>query len=135
MVKHQILRMYHPVCLRDLFLPLLFLLFINDMAFQDVSCSIALFADDSKCFKQITTVNDCIDLQNDLNVLFLWSKKWQMAFNASKCKVLSITRSRSPIMYDYSMNHATLEHVGTFRDLGVIIDETLSFTPHTHDDL
>jgi hypothetical protein len=30
------------------------------------------------------------------------------------------------------MNHATLQHVGTFRDLGVIIDGTLSFTPHIY---
>ena len=110
--------------------PMLFLLFINGMPSVTTSCTTALFADDSKCFKQIVDVNDCQSLQKDLDALYNWSKAWKMDFNPTKCKVLSISRSRNPIVFAYKMNDVILEHVTTFKDLGVIIDESLSFTSH-----
>ena len=58
--------------------------------------SIALFADDAKCHKQIRTINDCVLLHNDLINLYEWSITWKMTFNASKCKVLSISRCSKP---------------------------------------
>ena len=109
--------------------PLFFLLFINDMPNVSESTT-ALFADDAKCFKSINSIDNCICLQNDINRFHDWSVAWNMTFNASKCKVLTISRKHQPIMYDYKMNNQSLEHVGTFRDLGVVIDETLSFTTH-----
>ena len=110
--------------------PLLFLLYINDMPSVVQHSTIALFADDSKCFKSIDSVNDCILLQNDIDALFHWSQTWKMSFNASKCKVLSITRSRSPITFSYTMNGTPLENVGVFKDLGVFVDFKLSFNNH-----
>lgn len=109
--------------------PLLFLLYINDMPFV-ASCPTALFADDSKCFKQITCIEDCQTLQNDLNNFYNWSQIWKMSFNASKCKVLSITRSQNPICFNYSMNNAPLDNVNVFTDLGVTLDGKLSFNNH-----
>jgi hypothetical protein len=109
--------------------PLFFLLFINDMPNVSTSTT-ALFADDAKCFKSIETPDDCIALQNDINRFHDWSVAWSMTFNASKCKVLTISRMHLPIVFNYTMNNQALEHVGTFKDLGVVIDETLSFTPH-----
>ncbi|ELU05978.1 hypothetical protein CAPTEDRAFT_134057, partial [Capitella teleta] len=35
--------------------------------------------------------NDCLKLQYDLDKLLSWSKKWDINFNASKCKVLSVS--------------------------------------------
>ena len=89
--------------------------------------TVALFADDSKCFKQISCRDDCINLQNDLNNLHDWSLKWSMSFNPDKCKIMSITRSRSPITFPYSMNGVLIEHVGIFKDLGIFVDSTLYF--------
>ena len=110
--------------------PLLFLLFINDMPDVVTSSTTALFADDCKVFKEIKSRDDCSNLQNDLNALHQWSNKWEMSFNASKCKVLTITRSRNPISFDYHLDGKVLEHVGEFRDLGVIFNESLSFKSH-----
>ena len=108
----------------------MFLLYINDMPLFVQHSTIALFADDSKCFKPINSVNDCILLQNDLDALFRWSQTWKMCFNAAKCKVLTITRNHNPIIFTYNMNNAPLEHVGIFKDLGVFIDSKLSFNSH-----
>ena len=53
-----------------------------------------------------------------------------MNFNASKCKVLKITRSHAPISFNYHLDGSILEHVGEFKDLGVILDKSLSFKSH-----
>lgn len=109
--------------------PLLFLLFINDLPNVSNSTT-ALFADDAKCFRAIVDRNDCIDLQQDLDRFYEWSVLWQMNFNPSKCKVLSVSRAKNPIVYNYSMNNQPLEHVGTFKDLGILVDQSLSFSSH-----
>ena len=109
--------------------PLLFLLFINDLP-SVATCTTALFADDSKCFSEINSLNDCVLLQNDLDKMYEWSVLWNMSFNPTKCKILSITRRTNPICYNYSMNGVPLENVGNFKDLGVVIDEKLTFNTH-----
>ena len=110
--------------------PLFFLLFINDMPSMALSCSTALFADDAKCFKEIKSHGDSVALQNDLNNLHSWGVRWGMCFNAQKCKILSVTRSRSKTMFTYTLNGTPLEHVGNFKDLGVVVNSSLSWSPH-----
>ena len=110
--------------------PLLFLLFINDLPSIASNCTTALFADDSKCFREINDFNDCILLQNDLDRMFEWSQSWNMNFNPMKCKVLTITRRCQKLCFNYSLDGTSLEHVGTFTDLGVVVDEKLSFNSH-----
>lgn len=110
--------------------PLLFLLFINDLPSVTSSSTTALFADDSKCFMEIRSIDDCILLQNDLDSMLSWSNDWQMVFNPDKCKILSVTRSKNPQVFNYNINGSPLEHVGFFKDLGVFIDSTLSFSTH-----
>ena len=54
-----------------------------------------------------------------------------MKYNATKCKLLTVTRSRSPIGFNYNLDGSMLESVGTFnKDLGVVIDKNLCFTSH-----
>jgi len=48
------------------------------------------FADDTKIFSQITDDNDWKALLDDLLKLTTWSERWQMLFNASKCKVMHV---------------------------------------------
>lgn len=93
--------------------PLLFLLFINDMPDVIVSSTVALFADDCKVFKVIRNERDCQLLQDDLKKLNDWSTKWNMNFNASKCKIMRITRSNSPVEFNYYLD-------GTQNVLGIL---------------
>lgn len=88
--------------------PLLFLIFINDISSVLNNCQFLLFADDLKIYTRVSSINDCVILQNELNVLFDWCKKWGMSLNISKCYSMSFYRSRSPLQFVYSINNISL---------------------------
>ena len=110
--------------------PLLFLLYINDMPSVARHASLALFADDSKCYKQISNISDCLLLQNDIDSLCDWSKKWDLNFHPSKCQIICVTRKRNIIEFDYKMNGVVLERTNSIKDLGVDISSTLVWDDH-----
>ena len=72
--------------------PLMFLGYINDIGLQ-ITSELGLFADDSLLYGFANNISSAEMLQSDLNKLLVWSEKWQMAFNASKCFLLRVTRS------------------------------------------
>ena len=51
-----------------------------------------------------------------------------MSLNVSKCNLLSITRSKKPVLFNYNVNGYVLQCVNEMGDLiGVFIDKTLSW--------
>jgi hypothetical protein len=55
----------------------------------------------------VTSVSDYDILQQGLNYLTnldLWSRNNNIKFNSLKCKVLSMTRTKTPIFYDYYLS-------------------------------
>ena len=78
--------------------PLLFVILINDLpdAIHEQT-STAMYADDTKMHRTILTVKDCDTLQQDLTSLNTWSHESNLKFNASKCKVLTVTRKKTPV--------------------------------------
>jgi len=56
-------------------MPLLFLIFINDLDVEDINSNILKFADDTKIFKEVRCSTDCSQLQADLDKLVLWAQK------------------------------------------------------------
>ena len=92
--------------------------------------NLRLFADDSLVYFAIETPHDCLTLQKDLDKLSLWASKWQMTFNVTKCKTLSITRKRNPIYHQYSMNNQPLESVRNHPYLGVEVTQKLNWSNH-----
>ena len=109
--------------------PTLFLLYINDLPEVSIS-NTKLFADDTKVSNPVPTDQDIADLQDDINAKAAWSEHWQISFNASKCKTMHLGRSNPKHMY--TMGQAVLESTATEKDLGVTLDQDLSFTPHTN---
>ena len=77
--------------------PLLFLIYINDLASAIQHSSIRLFADDCVLFKAIRSASDCQGLQEDLNNVQNWCAKWQLRLNPSKCKPMNVTNKRNTI--------------------------------------
>ena len=53
-----------------------------------------------------------------------------MRINASKCKVMRITKKKSPFTYDYHINGAKLDSVSLHRDLGLLTSDVLSWNYH-----
>ena len=109
--------------------PLMFLIYINDIG-DNISSSLQLFADDCILYRTITSPEDSIQLQRDLDSIFEWSQLWQMNFNIKKCVVLRCYRITSPILTSYSLAGQLLEYVKEHSYLGVILDQQMSFTSH-----
>ena len=61
-----------------------------------------------------------------------WSLRNNIRFNTSKCKTLTVTRKKTPIGFDYTLDGTTLTRVSEEKDLGVIITSTLSWDSHIH---
>ena len=75
--------------------PLLFLLFINDLA-SHVKSQCCLFTDDCVLYHPIHGQSVNIAMQQDLQYLEEWSKTWDMKFNATKCLIVSTDKSGPP---------------------------------------
>ena len=76
--------------------------FINDMPICVESSTVEMFADDAECYKKVRNRKDCENLQSDIDNLYEWSILWVLRFNPIKCKLMTFTRSVSPInLYSY----------------------------------
>ena len=73
--------------------PLLFLCFVNDIP-ASIQCKIRLYADYILLYSEISSTNDCIRLQNDINYLSNWFETWLLQFNPAKCMHLRISNRR-----------------------------------------
>ena len=120
--------------------PLLFLIYINDLIdLLSPDCHPTLFADDLKLFSDTSPVfipgSDSLVasrlLQSSLDHLLLWSSLWQLPISIPKCSVLSIV-SNSELLRTrhYLIGNHPLPQVSNCSDLGVIIDNQLSFSHH-----
>ena len=109
--------------------PLLFLCHINDLP-SWVKSTVRLFADDCLLYRTIKTIQDQIQLQKDLESLEKWASLWGMRFNASKCYIMSINRTKIPLTYTYTLDNHILEKVNNNPYLGVIISDDLKWAPH-----
>ncbi len=91
-----------------------------------------MFADDTKIYCEILSTKDCEALQKDLQNLESWSKTWQMRFHSQKCKVFRVGKNHPDYLYQMEMPNGTcdLDFVKSEKDLGVDIDDQLSFGLH-----
>jgi hypothetical protein len=116
--------------------PILFVIYINDLP-DMLNSECYLFADDTKLFNEINSKRDQELLQQDLNTLHEWSKKWLLNFHPDKCKVLSICLSKIISKHVYKLKCGDdvheLENVDRIKDLGVTVDSKLSFETHIHE--
>ena len=110
--------------------PLLFVIYINDLP-ENVVSSIFLFADDTKIFKEVNSINDSKIIQKDIDELEKWSNDWLLRFHPDKCHVLTIGKHSNIVhAHPYSLAGNQLEHTFIEKDLGVLIDSDLSFEEH-----
>jgi hypothetical protein len=109
--------------------PILFLMYINDLP-DEIGATVRLFADDTIAYMTMTGENDAASLQHDLDKLAAWEDKWQMKFHPDKCSILRITRSKTPLMYNYQLHGHVLKSETNSKYLGVTIDNKLCWNTH-----
>ena len=84
--------------------------------------------DDTKLFNMVLDIQGYKQLREDLDKLLDWSETWQLHFNHGKCKALHFGRNNPK--KKYSIGNTTLEVVREEKDLGVIVDDQLTFHEH-----
>ena len=109
--------------------PILFLIYINDLP-EEVKAKVRLFADDTLVHMTMTSENDAASLQQDLDRLASWEKKWQIQFHPQKCSVLRISRSKSPKFFQYHLHGHILQSETNSKYLGITINNKLSWNNH-----
>ena len=120
--------------------PILFVLYINDLPeVVDRDTYIFLFADDTKAFRHIKTPLDSVILQKDIENMVKWSNIWLLKFHPQKCTMMHMgksqtyepeTNSGQDILHTYLMEGHPLNYSTCEKDLGVHIDNRLSFDKH-----
>ena len=106
--------------------PLLFSLYVNELP-SLVSSQLLMFC---RWYKALSYhLFYCLVLQNDINILLDWSKRWLLSFNILKCKVLHT--GNVPYTGNYTIAGIQLELLDNIRDLGIQIDSKLKFHIHT----
>ena len=77
----------------------------------------------------IFSTDDQNALQDDINRIYQWSLTWQLPISIIKTKYFQIGNSR--LAYSYFLNGEQISNVdNTIRDLGVLISQNLTFSPH-----
>ena len=107
----------------------IFLIFINDLP-EYVTSNARLFADDCLLYRVINNNNDQHQLQNDLQQLEIWEKKWQMQFNADKCFTIHLTKKRKTSEFNYTLHNHILEVTKDSKYLRATFSSDLSWTNH-----
>ena len=120
--------------------PILFLIFINDIEHCITNSIIRCFADDTRVSIPVFREQDVAKLQNDLYSVINWSENNNMSLHKDKFEYMCHRHNRRGILtelpfvselYQYSISEdKSLAPVGQLRDLGVLVSNDLSWTPH-----
>ena len=109
--------------------PLLFILYANDQpdSHQGNETMVCLFADDTKLYRVLSTIEDRFELQEGLNDFMNWADQWQLRVAEHTCLVLSHENCDAP---GYYLKDVNLDNVDYHKDLGVIVDNHCLFKQH-----
>ena len=88
-----------------------------------------LYADDHCLYKPLSNMNDIAEIQRDIELVDSWSVNNHLQPNALKTKYMIISRKRQKRNYSHLfLNGSQLEQVSRYKYLGVIINESLSWS-------
>lgn len=110
--------------------PLLFLLYINDIADDAVSLS-RLFADDTSLSYSSKNINEIeMHLNSDLQKIHCWSEKWLVKFNPKKTEYVLFSTKHVLDKPNIMFNNEIVECVENHKHLGVTFTSNCKWSCH-----
>ena len=114
--------------------PLLFLIYINDLA-ENLSSNPKLFAVDTSLFSVVRDLNtSAIEINDKLKKIEAWAHQWKISFNLDSLKqaqefILSRKRNKSHHP-DIIFNSNPVKKSSCQKHLGMFLDSKLDFDEH-----
>ncbi len=111
--------------------PLLFLIYINDLVYN-LKCQSYLFADDTSLFDSGESFYASTSrINEDLEVINKWAKKWKIKINANKTEGLLISRKGTsyvtpPVMLD----GCHINFISSHKHVGIWLNTKLDWKTH-----
>ena len=115
--------------------PLLFLIYINDLAYVSPSFLALLFADDTNLFISGVDINLLISkINGELEVIYTWLNANKLSLNIGKTNFMVFYPKNKylNISNKILINNNAIAEVTEAKFLGVIIDSNLTWAPHIH---
>ena len=114
--------------------PLLFIIYLNDLANACNLFKPIIYADDTALFTalegQITNYN-ISNINHDIQKVTDWFKLNRLSLNKEKTKAMLFhTHQRQVNDIDITIEGENIEFVNEFNYLGIILDKSLTFKPH-----
>lgn len=113
--------------------PILYLIYVNDLAKLSIHGNIRLFADDTSIFyTQNTTHQNMIAMKRDLELIDEYYRINKLTVNLSKIEYIHFhSHKRAPPTTDVITYKGTaIKNVISLKHLGLIFDSTLQWTAH-----
>lgn len=115
--------------------PLLFTIYINDIAKIPNGFNMHIYADDVQlCFScNIKDTNSCVNrINQNLDIISRWAKRNGLKLNASKTKCIAIARNpiNTATLPSLLLNNSIIEYVKFAKNLGIVFDSTLTWNKH-----
>ena len=101
--------------------PLIFLILIGDIDDDVAEAIVKSFADDTRATKSVSSIQDTITLQQDLNKIYKWSDIANMVLNDIKFELLryGINNELKEATSYKTPSGATIKEKNVVKDLGV----------------
>ena len=115
--------------------PLMFLIYVNDIAIKCPHGMIRLFADDTNIFIEHTDINSLMgNAKEIIEYLNLWFKTNKLTLNINKTNFIIFTtqkkREQIDIPNTLQIENVVINRISHTKYLGLIIDEQLSWKEH-----
>jgi hypothetical protein len=111
--------------------PLLFIIYINDLVSAIQDCDVIMFADDTNLF---FTSKNLIDLEISVNKQLLnicsWFNLNKLSLNVKKTNYILFGQRKRENYLNICINNNIIEQTVKTKFLGVIINQTLTWTDH-----
>ena len=110
--------------------PLLFLIYVNDIAEYLVSLT-RLFADDSSLFVSAASILDIEAILNhDLAIISDWAKSWLVKFNPCKTEAIFFSYFNTDLFPNIVFDGVNIKFVKHHKHLGLTLSENMKWDQH-----